>query len=381
MGYHTNPATSFLMTVFSVRLGWWLCNPRKLNEDGTKLGSGETFPPPSPHFSLHGLVNELLGRTTDTSGYVYLSDGGHFDNMGLYELVRRRCRYIVICDSEEDAELKFEGIGMAIRKCRIDFGAEVDMDLRLLQRSKDTLYSGAHCVVGTITYPKDPPSSGIVVYIKSTLTGDEPADVLNYKKQDSAFPHDSTTNQWFTESQFESYRRLGHHVALSVFQPAGLQLERCTCSTIPGRKQVFEDLSQIWWAPTPEMERFAASHTERYNALMEKARTDQNLPGFFDLMFAEGDAVKPWKTQHPDQAQYGVEFSSQMIEFIFVVFNQLDLRLTEKSNHPYARGWSCIFNKWAKIDATQDGWRKYRSSYSPSFRRFAESDVVGLPDD
>ncbi|MGA8272941.1 MAG: acyltransferase [Candidatus Sulfotelmatobacter sp.] len=378
MGYHSNPATAFLMTVFDVRLGWWLCNPRRLNEDGTKLGTEDCYPWPSPHLSLLYLVYELLGRTNDTSNYVYLSDGGHFDNMGLYELVRRRCRYIVICDSEADGDLKFEGIGMAIRKCRIDFGAEVALGLRPLQHMKDSQDSSAHCVVGTITYPEDPGTTGVVVYIKSSLTGDEPADVLNYKKQDPVFPHDSTTDQWFTESQFESYRRLGHHVALSVFEPASSNAADFACATISGRQQYFENLRSIWWASTPEMDRFSAAHTERYNILLEKARTDENLPGFFDMMFGAGSDWKKGRT--PERIDYAVQFSSGLIEFVFVVFNQLDLRLPEKRAHPYVRGWSPIFTKWTKIDVVQDAWKRYRDSYSSSFRRFAESDIVGLPE-
>jgi hypothetical protein len=379
------------MTLFSVRLGWWLRNPRGLNEDGTKIGAAiNTYPWPSPHLSLFSLGRELLGLANDTSSYVHLSDGGHFDNMGLYELVRRRCRYIVICDAEDDGDLKFGGIGMAIRKCRIDFGAEIDLDLRLLQPAKESIYSRSHCVVGTIRYPEDDEDhkdAGTVVYIKSTLTGDEPADVLNYKKQHPIFPHDSTTNQWFTESQFESYRRLGHHVAFSVFEPAGpytVQVRaeghrrECGCSTLEGRAQYFDNLRSTWWAPTLEMERFTAAHRARFEALLEKARTDNALPGFLEMMFGRGNE---WKKSSADkqQIEYATEFSLELIEFVFVVFNELHLVLPEKRNHPYARGWSRIFNSWAKIDVVQDAWRRYRSSYSPLFQRFAESDYVGLP--
>jgi hypothetical protein len=377
MGYHTSPATAFLLTMFSVRLGWWLRNPRVLDEDGTSLRCPGDHPRPSPHFSLVALVKELLGQANDTSNYVYLSDGGHFDNMGLYELVRRRCRYIVICDSEDDGDVKFGGIGMAIRKCRIDFGAEVNLDLRPLYHSPESFYSPAHCVVGTICYPEG--TQGIVVYIKSSLTGDEPADVLNYKKEHSAFPHDSTTNQWFTESQFESYRRLGHHVAFSVFEPAGTSSVASVCATIAGRDGFFQNLRSTWWAPTAEMDRFAAAHTARYEELLEKARTDTNLPGFFDMMF---NTDCNWKKGHrQDQIEAGVRFSAELIEFIWMVFHQLNLVLPEKRNHPYAKGWALIFTKWTMIDVVQDGWMRYRESYSPTFRRFAQSKAVGLPDD
>jgi hypothetical protein len=135
----------------------------------------------------------------------------------------------VICDSEEDSALNFGGIGMAIRKARFDFGADVALDLRPLQNKKGTEYSASPCVVGSLVYPEDPENPGTVVYIKSPLTGYEPADVLNSEKQHPVFPHDSTTDQWFTESQLESYRRLGHHVGFSVFEPAGkVPLVDCT---------------------------------------------------------------------------------------------------------------------------------------------------------
>ena len=177
--------------------------------------------------------------TDDTSKYVYLSDGGHFDNMGLYELVRRRCYRIVICDAEEDEKYVFEGLGMAIRKCRIDFGVEITLDdMEHLRHNLKTGDCKAHFATGTIRYPETPEKPeqlGKILYIKSSLTGSvkwpkdppttpptfevlpsEPVDILNYKLQHESFPHDTTANQWFTESQFESYRRLGQHVAEEV---------------------------------------------------------------------------------------------------------------------------------------------------------------------
>jgi hypothetical protein len=389
MGYHSNAATAFLLTVFSVRLGWWLYNPRRLEEDGTKFGGGHGHPNPSPIFSMSALSKELLGRTDDTNDYVYLSDGGHFDNMGLFELVRRRCRYIVICDSEDDGDLNFSGIGMAIRKCRIDLGAEIDLDLRLLHRAKDSAYSDAHCVVGTVRYPEDPENPGTVVYIKSTLTGDEPADVLNYKNEHSCFPHDSTTNQWFTESQFESYRHLGHHIAFAVFEPAGnkpvvdcgekRQPRECICMTADDRVKFFSDLQCTWWAPTAEMERFTATHTDRYEALLSKARTDCRLPGFYSMM-ASGKGN--WKEgRKSEDIEYAIQFSSELIEFIWMVFSQLNMTLPGKRDHPYSRGWSRIFQQWAGIDVVQDGWKRFRNTYSRPFRRYAESQCVNLPGD
>jgi hypothetical protein len=215
MGYHTNPAVAFLLTVFNVRLGWWIRNPRyQFKSDN---------PTNSPIFGLLQLLNELLGSASDTAKFVYLTDGGHFDNMGLYELVRRRCRTIVICDGEQDCKLQFGGLGMAIRKCRLDFGVEVNLD-DVRHMSCYPALNKHHVVTGQVIYPEDPSNPGTVVYIKSSLTGDEPADLLNYRHEDPVFPHDSTANQFFTESKFESYRALGVHIATN---PAFVtQLER-----------------------------------------------------------------------------------------------------------------------------------------------------------
>ena len=210
MGYHSDPAMAFLLTMFNVRLGWWIKNPRITS-------TIRLFSSPSPLFPLWNLFSELLGRATDMSHYVYLTDGGHFDNMGLYELVRRRCRRILICDAEQDCSNSFEGIGSAIRKCRVDFGVEIDLNLAKLDPGLATSDSvpgrphiPAHFVQGTITYPEDG-EQGTIIYIKTRVTGDEPADVLNYNREHVEFPNETTLNQWFSESQFESYRSLGYH--------------------------------------------------------------------------------------------------------------------------------------------------------------------------
>jgi hypothetical protein len=237
-GYHTKPATAFLMTMFDVRLGLWVPNPRRSAAAGQRVdGAAGDVPPASPGFAPFRLLSELLGSVDDTSKYVYLTDGGHFDNMGLYELVRRRCYRIVICDAEEDGTYSYEGIGAAIRKCRIDFGVAIDLDLSGLSPNTKNKLSPAHIVRGTISYPETLDTDrGEVIYIKSSLTRraaqagapppvkgsvelpDAPGDVQNYKLQHQDFPHDSTAEQWFTESQFESYRRLGQRVAARIDQ-------------------------------------------------------------------------------------------------------------------------------------------------------------------
>ena len=136
--------------------------------------------------------------------------------MGLYELVRQRCWLIVICDAEEDVNTTFEGIGLSVAKCRTDFGVKIELDLRPLQPDPVSKLSKAHFVVGHIHYPAPPGSdpadrkyTGTLIYLKTTLCGYEPADILHYKREHEDFPQQSMANRWFTETQFESYRRLG----------------------------------------------------------------------------------------------------------------------------------------------------------------------------
>ncbi|MBC6992330.1 patatin-like phospholipase family protein [Hymenobacter sp. BT491] len=211
-GYHSSPATAFLLTLFNVRLGWWIGNP-----------SADCWRSANPRLGLLYLLKDLFGRSDTDDNYVNLSDGGHFDNMGLYELVRRRCRYIILGDGEEDHGFTCEGLANAIRRCRIDFGVEISINVRPIT-NRNSLLSDSHHAVGTIHYPEDPPgtASGYLLYLKTSLTGDEPSDVREYALADPAFPHQSTGDQFFSEPQFESYRRLGLHAVhqLSVPRPS-----------------------------------------------------------------------------------------------------------------------------------------------------------------
>ena len=211
MGYHTYAPLAFLMTVFNVRLGAWLANPRYSNDQYRQ------FPDGGPAFSLLYLINELLGTATDSSKYAYLSDGAHFENLAMYELVRRECDFIIAGDAGEDPGPGFEDLVNAIRKCRTDLAAEIELDTAPFKISGSDGYATAHAVFGTIKYPSK--KQGKLLYVKSSLTEKDPADVLSYKRTHGAFPHQSTADQWFDESQFESYRMLGRCSIQSIIPP------------------------------------------------------------------------------------------------------------------------------------------------------------------
>ena len=225
MGYYSSPSISLLLAFFNVRLGWWLGNPGPRGEDSyTKQG---------PDFAIKPLIDEAFGLTTDDKRYVYLSDGGHFEDLGLYEMVRRRCRFIAVVDAGEDAHLEFNDLGNAIRKIYIDLGIRIDFtglqDLRNRppRAGIDEPQHTPYHAMGFIDYKAadgDGSSNGTILYIKPALHWTEPAGIASYAAAHSAFPHETTSDQWFTESQFESYRSLGFEITkdiLSKLAPDG----------------------------------------------------------------------------------------------------------------------------------------------------------------
>jgi hypothetical protein len=210
-GYHSSPAMAFLLTLLNVRLGWWLGNPG--------IAGRKTHGKGHPTSSIPLLGNELAGNTSDAYPWVYLSDGGHFENLGIYEMVLRRCRHIVVSDAGCDPTFNFEDLGNAMRKIRTDLGVPIDFPRgEFGPRSADSLLStGGYVVVAPIRYSAvDGPNAkdGTLVYIKPGLYDSEffPKDVYNYAASSPTFPHESTADQFFSESQFESYRALGRHV-------------------------------------------------------------------------------------------------------------------------------------------------------------------------
>jgi len=229
MGYNSSPPLTFLMTLFNVRLGQWLGNP-----------AGQGWNLSGPWAPFLPFVKELFGLTDGEGQFVYLSDGKHFENLGIYEMLRRRCRTIVAIDAAADPNFEFADLGNAIRKARIEFGVEIEFSplpspspnrrgarLGLINRpGKYSPYRSVcspYCAAGTIRYPrlgeggKQLHDVGTLIYIKAAIHGNEPEDILTYAAANPSFPHESTIDQFFSESQFESYRKLGLHIGLLVF--------------------------------------------------------------------------------------------------------------------------------------------------------------------
>jgi hypothetical protein len=193
-------------------------------------------------------VAEAFGRTDDDRKWIQLSDGGHFENLGLYEMVLRRCHCIVVVDASADRQLQFEDLGNAIRKINIDLGIPINLsnvDAAPLSDRQAPVHR--YCAIGKIEYccvdGVDAPS-GYLIYIKPRLLGDEPRDITAYATAHDAFPHESTTNQFFNESQFESYRHFGSYIAGEILRngrPNGVE-ELLTAALNYCGKQRFDSL-------------------------------------------------------------------------------------------------------------------------------------------
>jgi len=165
----------------------------------------------------NALWRELFSRLDETSRWVNLSDGGHIENLAAIELLRRRCRYIVIGDGAADSAMSFKNLATLIRYARIDMGIEIEIDAEPLRQDEDG-DSADHFALGRVNYPKLDGSGyedehGWILYLKSSISGDEEELIKQYRASSPMFPHESTADQFFSEGQFEAYRALGQHIA------------------------------------------------------------------------------------------------------------------------------------------------------------------------
>jgi hypothetical protein len=216
-GYHSSPPVAFLMTLFNVRLGAWLPNPA-IETDPENLRRA------FPRNGFSAVFDDLRGQSNEYRQSVYLSDGGHFDNLGLYEMLRRRCRFIVVVDAGQDGAMAFEDLGHAIRKSEVDLAVRVHF--RHLQRIYPAVADVRHgqplgFALGEVTYLDNPPRTGRILYIKPIVAPDMPAGARAYYNLNNTFPQESTADMFFGESQFESYRALGRHQTRRLAETAG----------------------------------------------------------------------------------------------------------------------------------------------------------------
>lgn len=202
MGLASMPTLTAMLTFLNVRLGLWLRRP---------TGGGDDRP------GFLCLLKEMTGiGMSGQEDWINVSDGGHIENMGLYELLRRRCKFIVCVDGEADPGLTFHGLMTLVRHVQIDFGIRIDPKLDDLRLAEATRICKSHFVFCRVHYPE---GTGLLLYVKLSLSGNESELIKRYRLVHPEFPHQSTLDQFFDEEQFEAYRQLGVHAMDGLFSP------------------------------------------------------------------------------------------------------------------------------------------------------------------
>ena len=226
--YFVHHFVTLIMALLNLRLGKWLRNPNRVPARGRS---------PSLLQAMYGDNFQVLSARR----YVLVTDGGHVENLGLGDLLDRRCRLIIVSDAGSDEKMQYTDFCRVLRRYRREQGIEfLELDgdralqthgrLPCRKRKKadepddigppkelcrePSPPERRHFFCGRILYPQaagHDPEWGLLVYIKPCLTGDEDADVCNYAFDHDAFPHESTADQTFSDIQFEAYRVLGYH--------------------------------------------------------------------------------------------------------------------------------------------------------------------------
>jgi hypothetical protein len=253
MGAASRGGISALTTLTGLRLGYWW-NRFSASEGGRWYSK------------LQGLVSESLGVFTGlASEDLFLSDGGHFENTAAYALLAERARFIVIVDCGADPGYGFGDVENLVRKARIDLQTEIQF-----LRKADNMAEGTEaaktdwrafgsltslasevsdeCIaVAKVKYQDgSTPESGVLVVIKPNVTRHMPVDLANYKRENPAFPQQSTADQFFSEAQWESYFRLG------AFLGAELTRARIDILLSPAIDHLFVADDQPFNSPTPK---------------------------------------------------------------------------------------------------------------------------------
>ena len=241
MGLGSMPSLAALLTFLNVRLGFWIRNPEK---------------PGSQNPGFLCLVREMVGiQMSEDEPWLNLSDGGHIENMAVYELLRRRCKYMICVDGESDPEFTFQGLMTLARHAQIDFGIRIESSLNELKPDPKTNLSRVHAVLCRVHYPEEdaarPKATGLLLYLKLSVTGNEPELIKRYRINHPEFPHQATLDQFFDEEQFEAYHQLGVHVADGLFSPA-LMSGKTKPATVA---QWFRQLAANLLTPQTELKR------------------------------------------------------------------------------------------------------------------------------
>jgi Patatin-like phospholipase len=348
-------AATFLMASLNLRLGYWYHFTRIRHL-----------------FPGCDLFLEMFSRTNSglRSDSIHLSDGGHFENLALYELLRRRCRYILASDCGADSEAAFDDVGNALRRAREDFGVEVAIDLSSLKPNEKG-FSRQHVAVGDIAYPNG--DYGILLLFKPTIVGDEPGDVLQYKTRNQSFPHESTGDQFYDEKQWESYRRLGLHAARIAFR----FLNERDAGPLSA-SEVFESAQKEWPQTPPTLPDQLMARAAELQSIERQVLSLGNVNLLRDLY-----PELKWKKRVKHSSDLKTEKLAKLVPLFTQVLQLMtdvyvSCQLERYWNHPLNIGWVNWFGRWATTPAFRDLWPFLSPMFNPKMRNFFE-DRFELP--
>lgn len=345
MGTYTSRALMLLMALLNVRLGYWMPNPRRVRAAGERQKPAGLPWRPGPQLFLR----ELVGALDANGAAVNVSDGGHLENLGLYELLRRRCRFIIAGDGGADPNSHFDSLATLMRFARIDLGIEIEIRLDD-QRFREERPARQHCAMGTIHYPArpgQPPETGYLLYVKSSVTGDEDEVITEYRAEHPDFPHESTADQFFDEGQFEAYRSLGYHAIDCLFKelPAGA----------PEQSISFADLER-WFHGlaarlTPRLiDQNVREQLHASLAAVERQLQEARLTEYFFEIYPElRPASAPPAGSADAEADRAVFQVVQLqLQLMEDVVEALELQHERNRRHLANRGWMMIFRRWTE---------------------------------
>ena len=226
-GLTRNKFLSLVMSLLNLKLGYWASNT---GEQRTKIDPNHFFP------GCYSFGNALgIRGFREDKKFVQLSDGGHFENMAVYELVRRRARLIFVCDGGADPIASFSDFQTTVRRVEDDFGAKIKVDDDLgpdnivpvnksgAEYPKEREFAKLGFMKGEVTYSDG--SKGTIIYLKTTLIKDVSFKVKGYAAANPDFPDQSTADQFFDEVQFEAYRELGYAIACQMMDHPAVDID------------------------------------------------------------------------------------------------------------------------------------------------------------
>jgi hypothetical protein len=244
MGAQTVRPLAFTLALLNLRLGFWLRNPKVAASEPAWYLRFLSWLVDRP---IVFLFREMFSQIDENSPIVYLTDGGHVENLGIYALMKRRCKVIIAIDGEADRQMRFPSLLALERFARIDLGATMSLPwepIRDHARKIDKAFEqaeadgtrvpcelGPHCAAAEIRFSRNDEETAILLYVKASVSGDEDDYILDYKRRHPAFPHETTNDQFFGEEQLEVYRALGFHIM------KGLLTGSEPFAVLPGEKE------------------------------------------------------------------------------------------------------------------------------------------------